>query len=70
MNFDLNQEPQGFFVRDKEGHFYFLPTDEAKRIAVHSNDASMVRKLWDSADCGEERVKARRLDTWTSHARI
>ncbi len=65
MNFDLNQEPQGFFVRDKEGNFYFLPTDEAKRIAVHSNDTSMVRKLWDSADCGEERregATARHVD--------
>ncbi len=51
MNFDLDQEPQGLFVRDKEGNFYFLPTDEAKQFAVHSNDASMVRKLWDSEDC-------------------
>ena len=53
MNLELNQEPRGFFVRDKEGHFYFLPTDEAKQFAVHSDDASMVRKLWDSEDCRE-----------------
>ena len=53
MNLDLNQQPQGFFVRDKDGNFYFLPTDQSKQFAVHSNDASMVRKLWDAEGCGE-----------------
>ena len=65
MNFDLNQEAQGFFVRDKEGNFYFLPMAEAKKFAVKSDDASMVHKLWDSADCGEERrggATARHVD--------
>jgi len=55
MNPDLNQEPQGFFVRDKEGNFYFLPTAQAKEFAVHSNDEDMVRKLWDAKGCGEGR---------------
>jgi hypothetical protein len=46
MKLDLSAAPQGFFVRNKEGQFFFLTNAEAKRSAVPTPDRAVVEKIW------------------------
>lgn len=43
---DMNAAPGGVFVPDRQGRFYFLRNEEAKRYTVFANDEATVEKLW------------------------
>ena len=43
---DLKSASKGFFVRDKQGSFYFMTNEEAKKYAVGKEDLTVVEKMW------------------------
>ncbi len=43
---ELSAAPEGFFVRDKQGKFYFMRTEEGRRYQVTAEDEPVVEKIW------------------------